>query len=428
MLIQSQRTLGWTRNAYLITYLSSFEILARMAKTSPIIPYELSKYLMCGLLLLGIAHGSARGRIGWWLLLLLVPALLFDQSGQVSGYQPIVFNLLGPFNAALSIVFFTRQSLDTGQFRQLLLLLLYPLLSVLVFTYVRTPDYDEIKFSLSANFATAGGFGSNQVSTVLGLGMFLVFLFWLNRWQLTGSRWVDALLLFVFTFEGLLTFSRGGMIGGVLGILLVLFVLFRSVAKLRKRYRLPSVSRYLAPVVLLSAGAFGIANNITGGLLTLRYQGETAGTSGGYREKTINVITSNRYDIFIGDLALWTQHPILGVGVGASRYLRDKVNGVVAHVELSRLLAEHGVLGFIYFVLLLWAPLQALRRNHNPLFRSIQMALFIIAIYTTFHAAMRTYVTPLLVGISTASVVAAGVQRKKDSSFAETQMAPTPTL
>ncbi|MDX2133721.1 MAG: hypothetical protein SFV52_03010 [Saprospiraceae bacterium] len=390
--------------ALMIAYFASLELVARMAKTSPWVPYELSKYLMFGMLLLGTSL-SARGRLGWLMALLLLPAVFIDLSGLVTGYQPIVFNLLGPVNTALAIVFFSRLPMDTEHFQRLLLVVLFAMAAALSFTFFNTPDYDSIEFSLAANFDTAGGFGSNQVSTGLGLGMFLSFLFWFNRWPLTGYRLLDGFLMFGFAFQGLLTFSRGGMIGGALGILIVLFVISLASTQQRKKLRLPSVGKYAIPAIILSGFAFNAVNTITGGMLLLRYQGETQGTLAGHREKTINVLTTNRYDIFIADLDVWSQNPVFGVGVGASRFLREKVEYVVAHVELSRLLSEHGLGGLLYFILLCTYPVYTINRVQHTLIRGIQWALFIIAIYTTFHAAMRTFTTPLLIGISLVSVL-----------------------
>ena len=65
----------------------------------------------------------------------------------------------------------------------------------------------------------------------------------------------------------------------------------------------------------------------------LRYEGETPGTAGGYSEKTLNVFTANRLNVFKDDLKLWGEHPLLGVGVGASSYLRENTRRVAAHVE-----------------------------------------------------------------------------------------------
>ena len=80
------------------------------------------------------------------------------------------------------------------------------------------------------------------------------------------------------------------------------------------------------------------------------------------------------------------------------------MTGTVAHVELSRLLAEHGVLGFIYFLILCRLGIQLFKSSPNPLIKGILMALFLVAMYTSFHAAMRTFVTPALIGLSLLSI------------------------
>jgi hypothetical protein len=220
--------------------------------------------------------------------------------------------------------------------------------------------------------------------------------------------------MFGFAFQGLLTFSRGGMVGGALGILVVFFFATTASKQQRKKLRLPSVGKYAIPAIILSIFAFFIVNRITGGNLLLRYQGETQGTLDGHREKTINVLTTNRYDIFMADLDVWRQYPVLGVGVGASRFLREKVTGAAAHVELSRLLSEHGFLGLLYVILLCSYLVFIISHVRNPLFRSIQWALFIVAIYTTFHAAMRTFATPLLIGLSLVSVLIPSLNKQQE--------------
>ncbi|NDC25403.1 MAG: O-antigen ligase domain-containing protein, partial [Proteobacteria bacterium] len=66
------------------------------------------------------------------------------------------------------------------------------------------------------------------------------------------------------------------------------------------------------------------------------------GTASGYAEKDLDKITSGRSDIFIYDIETWLEHPLLGVGAGASPYFRLEKEGVwtAPHIELSRLLAE----------------------------------------------------------------------------------------
>ena len=197
-------------------------------------------------------------------------------------------------------------------------LLLYPLVSVLAFTVLGSPSLEEVEFTLGANFETSGGFGSNQVSTALGLGAFLVFILWRKRESFSGYMWLDGVFMLLFAFRGLVTFSRGGMIGGALGII-VFLLLDRDISGEGRAIKPIKAILTAIPVFIILAVTFTYANSVTGGLLSKRYQGETPGTLAGRKEKTLNGFTSNRLQIFNDDLKLWKEHPVLGVGVGASR-------------------------------------------------------------------------------------------------------------
>ena len=251
----------------------------------------------------------------------------------------------------------------------------------MVFTFIKTPDLDEIEFTLKAQFETTGGHSSNQVSTILGLGMFLAFYNLYNSKLFSGNYIIDLIILIGFTFQGLISFSRGGMLVGLLGIFLITFLGKRSIFKNAK-------------AILILIGAFFIANKITNGNLLLRYQGETQGTLLGTKEKTANHIVSGRIGIFEKDMELFYKHPLTGVGLGVSKYLRDEDEKAAAHVELSRLVADHGLLGLIYSWIFFGLLFTIYKRNKFK-GNNILFILVFIALSTTFHAAMRTFLTPL---------------------------------
>ncbi|PZX47674.1 O-antigen ligase family protein [Algoriphagus chordae] len=387
----------------LILYLISFELLSRMAFTSPFIPYELGKYLLAVGMIWGIIQYKTHGYLGWIMLLCMIPALFFDLSGEVQK-SDLIFNMLGPINVALVVIFFYKQRITQVQLGNMLRMMVYPILGVLSYTFVKTPDFSEVEFVLGANVDMSGGFGSNQVSTLFGLAALFMFFIMINRWKFSGNYIVDGLILFAFTFQGLLTFSRGGMIGTALGAIVVLFFLRLASAKEKRLYRLPKIGKFVIPAMLITILAFVVVDQITNGMLSLRYQGETIGTIEGSKVKSMYTVTTGRLDIFLGDVDLWLEHFIFGVGAGASRFLREGLHGTVAHVELSRLLAEHGALGLVYFLILCWLGLHLLKSHPNPLIKGLLIALFLVALYTSFHAAMRTYVTPALVGLSLLSI------------------------
>lgn len=402
-----------------MVYIVSFEILARMVKATPFVPQEMSKYMLFALFTYGILRGYNKGIIGVFLLLLLIPSLFYDYSGEVNTNN-IIFNLIGPIDLALGVIYFKGQHINQKQLIDLIKLGLYPLMATLAFTIIRTPDFDEITFALGSNHSTSGGFGSNQVSTVFGLGLLLIFILWIADKVITGYRTLDSALILLFVFRGFLTFSRGGMLGAGIAILIILFLLTLPGNRVKGTIKLslPKITLYAIPIIILGLIVFQIANNLTGNNLLLRYKGETAGTQAGMKEVDLNTLTSNRYNIFMGDIDLWQQHFNFGVGAGASQYLREGEleEDTAAHIEFSRLVAEHGVLGLIFFVTLLFLPFYIWKENQNPLNKAILISFFVLGLFTSFHAAMRTYVTPLLISMSMISIKELlPIQRKKEN-------------
>jgi O-antigen ligase len=192
------------------------------------------------------------------------------------------------------------------------------------------------------------------------------------------------------------------MIAAFLALLVFCFFVFKS--SHYKQIVPLKFKQLLLPMIALIFIAVIYVNEWTRGNLFLRYSGETYGTMLGTRDRDLATITSNRNVVFLDDLELWREYPVLGTGVGASKYLRDDGKGIPAHVELSRLLAEHGVLGFFIFILFLVSGRQYFREP-DMLVRALKISLFSLAILTTFHSATRTFLTPLLLSLCTINII-----------------------
>jgi len=148
-------------------------------------------------------------------------------------------------------------------------------------------------------------------------------------------------LLVGLATQSALTFSRGGLYMAAGGLALAVLVQVRD-------------PRTWMKAALLAAGVFVVGTTVimprlekfTGGLITERFQETTP---------------SGRVDIARADLEIWASHPVLGVGPGGARVLREDVIGraVAAHVEFTRLLAEHGVFGLAAALVLFVMAAQA---------------------------------------------------------------------
>lgn len=378
----------------IIVYLTSFEVFGRILNCSPWIPYEISKYLLFLLLSWGILKIKFRLDFGFFSLLLLIPSLFYDLSGKVI-FEDFVFNILGPINLSLAIIFFSRQKINFSELVTLLRFLLLPLLSCLFYSFLVTESIYETNFELVANRNFTGGFGSNQVSTVFGLAFFILFVFILNKWNFSGYYILDIILITGFLLMGLLSFSRGGIIGGFISSIVYFYYFYRYNSR-KKSFT--NIIFYSFAFSLFFYFLFLYTNNLTDGNLLLRYEGKTNGTITEGIDVSLDKYTSGRFNLFLGELELFYKN-LFGVGAGASKYLRTIRTGTVTHTELGRLLSESGILGFLYFLILTAIILIKFKNTKLNLNRSILLSLMILGFFTTFHAATRTYITPLLFGI-----------------------------
>ena len=84
------------------------------------------------------------------------------------------------------------------------------------------------------------------------------------------------------------------MIGGALAVIVLLF--YETVGEVTSTANRRFLQEYLenSAILIMLLFIFRYADRITGGNILLRYQGETPGTIGGYREKTLNAFTANR--------------------------------------------------------------------------------------------------------------------------------------
>jgi hypothetical protein len=405
-----------------MSYLLSFELLARITASAPFVPHEYAKYIMIALCVYFIAISPRKSqKTGLWLLALLLPGLLYDHSG-LRAWEDIVNCVLGPMGLALGVTLFGSYTPTPLLIKKSLRLMWLPMVAIVVNMYLKTPELEDLTFQLKASYATTGGASSNQASTILGLGMFLSFYSLYTGQAFAGRRILDGAMLMVFAYQGLLTFSRGGMIVGFLAIFLLVLTTDPSQTASIGNKRGKSSAKNRASILYIMLGAaflyvsYLIVDNATGGKLSLRYKGETNSTISGNAEKDFSKVTSGRSDIVEGDLSIWADYPIFGGGGGSSGHLRSIRNqeGFLApHIELTRLLAEHGMLGLINFILIMFIGWKSWVNRNRVHSGNILFILFLIGFLTSFHSSTRTAVTPFMISISAMSLMAGSPRRLK---------------
>lgn len=363
------------------SYIIGSEVFLRM--TGGNFLYELSKYsviLFCivGFFLSGI---NKRSLVYFFYIFLLIPGIyvgLANAGFDSNIKKNIAFNLSGPITLGVASVFCFGKKVTYSQMATVLLSLLLPVVSTAIYLFLYTPDLRDVITGTYSNFQASGGFGPNQVATVLGLGTFVLvtrFFAYSNSILLLG---INAGLIILLLYRAIVTFSRGGVITGiVISVAFILLYLKFSNKKVRaKTIRMLSI---MIGVLFLT---WLISSIQTMGYIDKRYANE----DGAGRKK--EDISTGRSRLILFELNQFMENPFLGVGVGKVKELRQEKSGLTAasHNEVSRILAEHGLIGVLAFLILLVAPLtHRISNKKNVYFYSCYLFWFL----TINHSAMR---------------------------------------
>lgn len=381
-LIQIFRT-GNKKNEALMAaaYMTGAEVLFRMTNAVPV--YEAGKYSVIAFMLLGlILSGTSRkSGIYWFYIFLLIPSILVTALTLNFGTNfknAVLFNLSGPICLGITALYCIDRKITYKQLSSLTKWLLLPIIAMAIYITLGTPDLRDSLQSTGANYAATGGFGPNQVSTVLGLGMFaaLVQLIMSSKNKLIFS--IHLAIIGFLLYKAMITFSRGGVVTGII-ISVVFLVIYFAGARGATRRRMVT---YIMLISCILVGAVLYSSFQTRGLIEKRYTNRDAAG----RLKTD--ITTGRVELLDSELSAFYENPLTGVGAGKIKEYRQATTGTLAasHNEVSRLLSEHGILGILILLILIIYPLVYRSRNRrNYLFYSALGFWFL----TINHSSMR---------------------------------------
>ena len=257
-------------------------------------------------------------------------------------------------------------------------MLAYPLMATLVYMYLYNPSVKDVVTNTESNFETSGGFGPNQVSTILGLGIFLFFVKIVLSSKTVLIRNINVLFFVIITFRGIVTFSRGGVITGfVMIIIVVLLLLYYTKSQAKSKVVMLVVFGLFALV-----GIWSYSSIQTSGLIDKRYANQDARG----REKLSKL--TGRERLIESEFKMFLDNPIFGIGVGKNKEYRLETTGIDAasHNEITRMLAEHGMFGLFGLIILLITPMVLYLNNQQNIF---VFSFVVFWILTINHAAMR---------------------------------------
>lgn len=387
--------------AYVIAYIVGVEVLWRMAGV-PIF-WEFGKYGSSLIMITALVRRKMLNIpvLALFFFAFLTPSALITlmQRGPAESEGTLSTNMSGPLLLLIASWFFSNLTMSMQQVRKLIFAIVIPIISIAIATLFYTVTAEELVFSGESNLATSGGFGPNQVSSILGMGAFLSISCLLLFRNKPFQAFFFGVLAILFSAQSVLTFSRGGMYNAVSAVVLV--ALFQ-IKDLRDGFR------KLAPIVGISLiflfVVFPYLDNFTGGSLQERFEDSNP---------------TRRGDIIESDLKLFIDHPVFGVGVGNAYFLHEKNLGgrAMSHTEFARLISEHGLFGALALVCLLLMVVFNFNRKEAGFDRALMIGFAGWGFFFMLNAGMRLAAPAFVLGMAYMTVRAIGSQNPNATSL-----------
>jgi len=378
-------------------YMVGCEVLLRM--TNGNFNNEYVKFIVVFFMLLGLIYSnfSNNAFIYWFFLILLIPGIVITSIStdyyNVDVKKSLFFNLSGPVCLAICAIYTFQRKILFSDLQNVVIAMGLPIFSTTLYLFFYNPSVKEVLTGTQSNFDTSGGFGPNQVSTVLGLGIFIFFTQLILFSKSKKTMILNGILLLMVTYRAIVTFSRGGVIAGVIMIACLLCLMFYfSSAKGRSKF-----SAVFILTALMGIGIWTYTSLETGGLINKRYANQDA--AGRLKKDRLG----GREEIIDTELKLFMDNPILGVGAGMGKELRKELFGLDAasHNEITRMLSEHGVFGILGLLILLITPFVLYLSNWQHLYF---FSFYLFWLLTINHAAMRTAAPAFVYALTLLSV------------------------
>jgi len=366
---------------FVAAYIVGSEVFLRM--TGGTILYEFSKYGVMIFLIIGMLYsGFSKNAVPFWIyLILLFPGVVVATETlnlQSNLRTSIAFNISGPVCLGIASIYNYSRKITFNQLNNLLLTLALPVVTTTTYLILFTPDLKEVLTGTGSNSETSGGFGPNQVATILGIGMFVFFSRLIFASKTVFIFVLNLIIAFNITYRGLVTFSRGGMITGFLMIIILLLFLYKNTSG-NGRFKLNLLFAFMSVMFVL---IWLYTSLQTSGLIDKRYANQDA--TGRVKESRF----TGREEILESEINAFLDSPVFGIGVAKGLELRYEKTGeiVTSHNEISRTIAEHGSLGIIALLIVFFTPVFLYLDNKENIYMFCFLFFWLLTIN---HAAMR---------------------------------------
>jgi hypothetical protein len=366
---------------YACAYIIAGESLFRM--TGGGLFYEISKYSVILFVIFGMFYSGIENKAFPYLiyLILLVPAVVVASINL--GYDlrfrsSVAFVLSGPVCLGFSALYCYGKRINKEEMLDVLKYISLPIVSMTTYLFLYTPTVKNIISGTGSNFAASGGFGPNQVATILGLGIFTFTVRFFLKSPSLFLKLLNGAIIIAIAFRALVTFSRGGVFTAIFMIVAFLFLFYLKSGYKQKQ----GIIGTFAFFCFFGIATWVLSSDQTNGLIENRYTNENA------RGESKEDVSTGRIDLFMDELDGFLINPFIGVGASGMKKVRLEKEGTIiaSHNEISRLLSEHGFIGIFIMCILLIKPFYMLTRSNKNLFF---YAFLVFWFATINHSAMR---------------------------------------
>lgn len=301
----------------------------------------------------------------------LEPALAFRAFSAYFSIYLVLFLLM---------IYVKNTEINQCDLKSIALLLIAPNVAVATVATYSLLTADSITWSTEGNFTASGGFGPNQVSTTLSLAIVMCVVL-ANISTNKAVRLLAILMGFWLLIQGILTFSRGGVLGALLaGVVFLVFSTWHKKLHFQWLFTVSLLAFVVLQLILPSL------NDFTDNTFSARYSSfETAG----------------RTSLSGAEIQTFLENP-LGVGVGLGVNARSEIIGsrTASHTEYTRILSEHGIAGLFAMLTMAIAILRNFRQQKDSVALAWVVSLTIWSLFYMTHAATRTVAPMFLLGLS----------------------------
>ena len=288
-----------------------------------------------------------KSKLGIIYILLLLPSIfIIDEFNR----QDLSHALSGPILTGLAITVFSNIYIDKKQFKQILFFCSMPIISLLIYTFGNTVLMGGLNYVSAYQYRIeTGGIGPNQVSNILGLGSFLAFLY--AQISKGRTRIIFIIISIFAIIQSMFTHSRGGFWSAI-----------------------------------ISMAVFPYIDELSGGSIANRFS---------------DTDLTSRQEIIRSEVDAFKQNPILGIGPGQGRKFRleNYMNYKHNHTEYTRLIAEHGLFGFMIILILLSITFKIIIKKKG-LERSVSLSILSWCLLFMTHSSTRLAAPCLLFGLA----------------------------